>query len=253
MDQDHRIFEHGLHAVGIGDEIRAQIAAVELHALDDVEMCVRPFGFFHRDHAVFTDLVHCVGDEIAHGAVVVGGDRTDVGDVGFILYVAADFAQPFDDLLHGEVDTALQIHGIRAGHNVFEAFADDRLRKHGRGGGAVARDVAGLRCHFAKHLGAHVFDGVLKFNFLRDGDAVLCYGRRAEFFVDDDVPTLRAKRHFYCVCELVDSALERVACFRIIRDDFRCHVCVLLYWVVSNVRVRVMRVIRGSRKCRSRA
>ena len=37
VDEDHRVLEHDLHAFGIGHEIRREIPAVELHALDDIE------------------------------------------------------------------------------------------------------------------------------------------------------------------------------------------------------------------------
>ena len=36
-DEDVGVLERGLHALGIGDEVRREVAAVELHALDDVE------------------------------------------------------------------------------------------------------------------------------------------------------------------------------------------------------------------------
>ena len=37
VDENDRILEHHFHALGIGHEIRRQVAAVELHALDDLE------------------------------------------------------------------------------------------------------------------------------------------------------------------------------------------------------------------------
>jgi len=67
------------------------------------------------------------------------------------------------------------------------AFLDDRLRQNGRGRGAVAGDVVGLRSNFADHLRAHVFELVFKLDFLGDGDAVLGDARGAERLVDDDV------------------------------------------------------------------
>jgi hypothetical protein len=39
------------HLLGIGDEVRREVAAVELHALDDVELGVEALGLLHRDHA----------------------------------------------------------------------------------------------------------------------------------------------------------------------------------------------------------
>ena len=37
MDQDDRVLEHDFHALRVGHEVGRQVAAVELHALDDVE------------------------------------------------------------------------------------------------------------------------------------------------------------------------------------------------------------------------
>ena len=37
VDQDADIFEHALHALGIGDEVGREVAAVELHAFDHFE------------------------------------------------------------------------------------------------------------------------------------------------------------------------------------------------------------------------
>src|SRR3546814_5753908 len=63
-----------------------------------------------------------------------------------------------DDLVDCKVDAALQVHRVHAGGNRLHAFAHDRLGEHGRGGGAVAGLVVRLRCDFAQHLGAHVFE-----------------------------------------------------------------------------------------------
>ena len=37
VDQDDRVLEHDFHALGVGHEVGREVAAVELHALDDVE------------------------------------------------------------------------------------------------------------------------------------------------------------------------------------------------------------------------
>ena len=37
VDEDVGVLEHGLHALRVGDEVGREVAAVELHALDDVE------------------------------------------------------------------------------------------------------------------------------------------------------------------------------------------------------------------------
>jgi hypothetical protein len=82
--------------------------------------------------------------------------------------------------IDGLVDTALEVHRVHAGGNVLHAFADDGLGQHGGGGGAVTGDVGGLGSDFLDHLGAHVGELVLQFDFLGDGNAVLGDGRAAE-------------------------------------------------------------------------
>ena len=57
MDEDVGVLELGDHLLGVGDEIGREIAAVELHALDHVELGHGGFGFFDRDHAFLADLV----------------------------------------------------------------------------------------------------------------------------------------------------------------------------------------------------
>src|SRR3546814_4021709 len=69
----------------------------------------------------------------------------------------------------GEVDAALQIHRVHAGGHRLHAFAHDGVGQHGRGGGAVAGDVAGPGGHLAHHLGAHVLELVLQLDVLGDG------------------------------------------------------------------------------------
>ena len=92
-----------------------------------------------------------------------------------------------------------------------DAFLDDRLGEHGRGGGAVTGEVGGLRGDFAHHLRAHVLELVFELDLLGDGDAVLGDARRAERLVEDDVAALRAERHLDGVGENVDAAQHLVA------------------------------------------
>ncbi len=113
-----------------------------------------------------------------------------------------------DDGRNGLVDAALERHRVRAGGDVLEAFAEDGLREHGGGGGAVAGEVGGLGGDFLDHLRAHVLERIGELDFLGDGDAVLGDGRGAELLVDDDVPALGAEGDLHRLGELVDTALE---------------------------------------------
>ena len=221
VDQDDGILEHHFHALGIGDEVGREIAAVELHAFDDVERGLERLGFFDGDDAVLADLLHRFGDELADLGVAVGRDGADLRD-----HLAGDRLrlrlEPFDDLLDGAIDAALDVHRVGARDDVLHAFAVDRLRQHGGGGGAVAGDVRGLARHFAHHLRAHVRQRILELDFLGDGHAVLGDGGRAEFLVEDDVAALRAEGHLDCVGQLVDAAKNRLSRLFAVNNLF-CH------------------------------
>ena len=123
----------------------------------------------------------------------------------------ADLLELLDDRGDGLVDAALDGHRVRAGGDVLEAFAEDRLREHGGGRGAVAGDVRRLGRDFLHHLRAHVLERIGELDLLGDGDAVLGDGRGAELLVDDDVPALGAEGDLHRLGELVDAALERRA------------------------------------------
>ena len=86
VDQDVGVFEDDFHPLLVGDEVGAQVAAVELHALDDVDGGLEALAFFDGDHAVGADLLERVGQLFADRLVVIGGDRGDLGD----LFLARD-------------------------------------------------------------------------------------------------------------------------------------------------------------------
>ena len=77
MHEDEGVLEHALHAVAVGDEVRREVAAVELHALDDVGGGLQTLGLFHRDDAFLADLIHALGEDGADLGVAVGGDGAD--------------------------------------------------------------------------------------------------------------------------------------------------------------------------------
>src|SRR6266850_1199561 len=80
VDQDVGILEHGLHALGVSDEVGREVAAIELHTLDHFELRLHGAGLFYGDHAVFADLLHGFGNDAADGLVVVGADGAHLGN-----------------------------------------------------------------------------------------------------------------------------------------------------------------------------
>src|SRR4029077_14432938 len=65
VDQDAHILEDALHALGIGDEVGREVAAVDVHAVHDFQRGLHGAGLFHGDDAVLADLLHVFGDDAA--------------------------------------------------------------------------------------------------------------------------------------------------------------------------------------------
>ena len=122
------------------------------------------------------------------------------------------------------VDAALELHRVVTRGDHLGALAEDRLGQHGRGGGAVTRDVGGLGSDLAHHLGAHVLELVFELDFLGHRHAVLGDGRGAEALLDHDVAALGAERDLHRVRQRVDARQDAIAGSCIEYDLFRSHV-----------------------------
>ena len=213
MQQDVHILELADHLVGVGDEVRREVAAVELHSLHDIDLGVETLVLLDRDDALVAHLLHGIGDLLANCGFAIRGNRSDLRDLLRALHRPGSLL----DVLHGpatsNVDAALEVHGVHPRGHGLQALVHNVLGQHRRGRGSVARHVVGLRRDLSDHLRAHVLEPVLKLDFLRDGHAVLGDSRRAERLLEKDVPPLRAEGVAHRVGESVDSTLHQPAGF----------------------------------------
>ena len=79
VDQDVGVFEHAFHAVRVGDEVGREVAAVELHAFDPLDLGGEALAFVDGDDAVLADLLHGLGEHLADFAVAVARRRCRPG------------------------------------------------------------------------------------------------------------------------------------------------------------------------------
>src|SRR5579871_110302 len=237
VDQDVGVVERSFHALGIGDEVGREVSAIELHAFDHFQLRLERLRLFHGDDAIFADLLHGFGNDVADGLVVIRRDGPDLADhfaldwlgelVEFAFFAIAflvELAANGDD---GLLDAALEGHRVGAGSNGLDAFAIHGLRQYGRGGGAIAGNVAGLGGDFTNHLGPHVLEAVLQFDFFCNGNAVLGDGGRTEFLFDHHVAALGTERDLHCVGEQVDAAQDSLPRLFAV-NNLLCHFLLLL-------------------------
>src|SRR5206468_1344184 len=111
------------------------------------------------------------------------------------------------DLLSGGFDTMLEQHRVRTGSSNLQTFLHDSLGEHGGSRRAIASDVVGLGRGFLQKLCAHIFIGVLEFDFPGYGYPVMGDRWRTELFINSDVAPLGAERSRYGISQLVDAAL----------------------------------------------
>src|SRR5208337_1537694 len=216
VDQDVSVLLHRLHALRIGNKVRRQIAAIELHTFDHVQLRLQSLRLFDGDDTILANLLHSFGNDFPDGLVVVSRDRSHLrnhfaGDglgefVQFTLDAVAFLVEAAANGDDGLLDAALHRHRIGASSDGLNALAINCLGKNGSRGGAVAGNIRGLRSNFADHLRAHVLDAIWQLNFFRYGDAVFGDGRRTEFLFDDNVAALGAKSDLHSVSQQVDAA-----------------------------------------------
>ncbi len=206
MDEDEGLLQHDLHRVGVGDEVGGEVAAVELHAFDDVDLGLPALALLDRDHAFLADLLEGLGHDLPDGRIVVSGDRGDRGDAAGDLI---DGTGGGGDLLDDRGDAALEAadEGVRldARGDLLQAGLEDRFGEDRGGGGAVAGVIAGLARGFADEPGTDVLDLVAKLDLLGDADAVLGDGGSTPALVDDGAAASRAEGALHRGGELLDT------------------------------------------------
>ncbi len=172
VDQDVGLLHLDDHGVGVGDEVRGEVAAVELHAFDDVHFRGQALAFLNRDDAVLADLLHRVGDLPADFLIAVGGNHGDAVNVLLALDLDGELLDVLDHRLNALLDAAADAHGVGAADDVLQTFQVDGLGQDRRRRGAVAGHVGGLGRDFFDQLRGHVLVGVLELHFLGHRDAV---------------------------------------------------------------------------------
>src|SRR5580704_14391802 len=80
VDQDVGVLKSNFHPLRISNEVRREIAAVELHALDHFQLRLQRLRLFNGNDAILADFLHSFGNDVSNGLIVVRADGAYLGD-----------------------------------------------------------------------------------------------------------------------------------------------------------------------------
>ena len=194
-NEDQRLLQLDGHLVGVGDEVRAEVPTIELHALDDLHIGVETLAFFDGDHAVLADLAERLSHDLADALIVIGRDSSDRGNVvGDRRGHRLDLG---DDRLDGFLHAAHQSVGLHARRHPPQPGLEECLSEDGGSGGAVAGIVGGLGGRLLDELRPHVLSPVAELDLLGHSHAILGDGGSAPGLVEHGVSPAWAERGFH--------------------------------------------------------
>ena len=213
VNQDQGIVQTGLHGVLVGDEVRREIAFVEAHPLDGLQLHLDPAALFDADDTVAAHGLHGLRDEPAHLGVPVGRDRGHLGD----LLLAGGLRGQLPEAIHHRrrpcLQASPQAHGIGAGRHALEPFGEDGVGQDGGRGRAVTGLVGRILGHVLHHLDRHVLGSGLELDLPGHRDPVLGDGGTSEAPIQHHGPALGAQGHGNRAGELVDPVPEALSRF----------------------------------------
>ena len=174
------------------------------------------------DDTLLADLVDRLGDERRRSR---GRRRRWIAVAAISSLVSISLALATSSVVDGRdglLDAALQADRVGAGRDVAQAFADERLGEHDRGGRSVTGDVIRLLGDLLDELRADLLVRVVEFDLLGDRDTVVRDGGGAPLLLENDVATARAERDLDGVGQDVEAALEAATGLFVESNDL-CH------------------------------
>lgn len=179
-------------ALLIRNKIRTNETAVELHAFNKLDFVLQGLAVLDSDGSVFAHAFHQLSQKFAHFLVAVGGNGANIGDLLLAFDGLGTRLEVLDHTVHGEVDTAAEIHWVHTGSYTFAAFTVDGTGQNGGCGSSVTSDIVGLAGDLLDERGANIFETVRKLDGFGHSDTVLGNFRCAEGLVDHDVAAFGA-------------------------------------------------------------
>ena len=219
--EDIRILEHGGLVLGVGHEVRSDVALIEAHAFSEVKVQAEAVVVLDGHDAILADLVQSFGDLLADFRIS-SGDRCGGSNLVLGLNILGGRDKFLDDGFGSLLDATTQRDRVGAGGDVLQTLVHQGLGQHGCGGGAVACNVIGLLGDFLDQFGTDTLIRIVQIDFLCDGNAIVGDGRSAVGLVKHHIAALRTKGYLDGVSELVETREHSLTSFVVICNHL-CH------------------------------
>lgn len=188
--KDEGVLKLDLASLAIGDEVGGDETAVEAHTLGNLELVEHGLALLDSDDTLLADLLHGIGNHGTDVLIAVGGDGSDLGDLGAGGDVSLVLLEVLDNRLNGSLDTAAEVHGVAAGGNVLDGLGEDGTGEDSGGGGTVTSDLVGLGGNVLEELGTEVLELVLEGDGTGNGHTILGDLGRAKAGLNEDISAL---------------------------------------------------------------
>mmetsp|Transcript_169156 Transcript_169156/g.543745 ORF Transcript_169156/g.543745 Transcript_169156/m.543745 type:complete len:524 (+) Transcript_169156:150-1721(+) len=153
--QDPGFFQLGNESLSICDEIGRNVAAIDGHALGELDLIDQDLRLLDHDIAGVADSLPRLGDVRAHFRVAAGADRGDVEKVAS-LYGCGDPLDLGRDEGRSGLHTLQHQYRVEASHHSLHAILDHCLGQDSGSGGAVASVGLGLCGRLGEQLHAEI-------------------------------------------------------------------------------------------------
>merc|ERR1719234_2152528 len=184
-----------LSALGAVDEVRRDVAAVKLHALNDVHLIVQSLAVLHSDDALLANLGHCLSNQVANSSVSVGRDSCNLCNFFGGGNRLGQAFQVVADRLHSNHKASPDLNWVGAVGNVVKTLACNCPCQNRGSCCSVASFLVGFVGNILDKFGSDVLKLVLQFDCLGHSNAVLGDFWAAPGRFNYNVPTLGAHSH----------------------------------------------------------
>ena len=187
--QNMRAFNHRLHPLRVGDEVRADVTPIEVHPLHILRLRFDPLALLDRHHPLGAHLLQHIRQHLPDFGII-GRNRRHLRHLIPPLHRRGDPRQFLDHRRHPLIQPPLDRHRIRPRRHVLHPVPHQAMRQHRGGRSPVPRHIVSLAGRLLDQLRPHILKRLRQLHLLGDGNAVIGNHRRPPLLLQRHIPPL---------------------------------------------------------------